>query len=149
MKKEKIRGISPKKTWRATSVEGILKVYGQHDKEPVFESVFSQSISKVVFSNNENYMFIIIRGVYSGIFLFAYQENEWHFVNELESIPHQSLLNRRLRHVYLTESNITFVYNNRMRKYSLADGGLVENIARRYANGCSYEGDDRMEEFIK
>lgn len=149
MKKEKIRGISPNKTWRATSVEGILKVYGQQDKELVFESIFSQPISKVIFSYDEKYMFIIIRGIYSGIFLFAYKEGEWHFVNELESIPHQSLLNRRLRHIYLTESNITFVYNNRMRKYSLAEGALVENIARRYINGYSYEGVDRKEEFIK
>ena len=149
MKKEKIRGISPNKTWRATSVEGILKVYGKHDKEPVFESIFSHPISKAVFSYNEKYMFIIIRGIYSGIFLFAYKEGEWHFVNELESIPHQSLLNRRLRHIYLTESNIAFVYNNRMRKYSLTEGALVENIARRYINGYSYEGVDRKEEFIK
>ena len=149
MKKEKIRGISPKKTWRVTFVEEILKVYGQHYKEQVFESIFSQPISKAVFSYDEKYMFIIVRGVYSGIFLFTYQENEWHFVNELESIPHQSLLNRRLRHVYLTESNISFVYNNRMRRYSLADGVLVENLARRYGNSYLYEGVDRKEEFIK
>lgn len=149
IKKEKIRGISSNKTWRATSDEGILKVYGQQDKELVFESIFSQPISKVVFSYDEKYMLIIIRGIYSGIFLFAYKEREWHFVNELESIPHQSLLNRRLRHIYLTESNIAFVYNNRMRKYSLAEGALVENVARRYINGYSYEGVDRKEEFIK
>lgn len=124
-------------------------MYGQYDKESVLESIFSQPISKAVFSYDEKYMFIIIRGVHSGIFLFAYQEKVWHFINELESIPHQSLLNRRLRHIYLTESNITFVYNNRIRKYSLADGVLVENLARRYGNSYLYEGVDRKEEFIK
>lgn len=149
IKREKIRGISLKKTWRATSVDGILKVCGQQDKELVFECIFSHPISKAIFSYDENYMFIITRGVYSGIFIFVYEENVWHFVNELESIPHQSLLNRRLRHIYLTESNITFVYNNRMRKYLLADGVLVENLARQYAKGYLYEGVDRKEEFIK
>lgn len=124
------------------------KIYSYRDKVPVFQIMFSQPIHNVIFSYDEKYMFVIIRGLYGGIFLFSYKDNVWNFVNELESMAHQSLLNRRLCHIYLTESTIIFVYNSRMRKYSLMDGGPVENQARRYRSGYSYEGIDRKEEFL-
>lgn len=142
VKKERFCGNSPHGTWQATSTQETLKIYHRQNKTLALEIIFSQPIHHVVFSADETYMFVVIRGLESGIFLFAYEDSTWHFINELESISHQSLLNPRLRHVYLTESTITFVYNNRMRKYSLSDGTLTDNRARRYANGYSYSGTD-------
>lgn len=93
-------------------------------------------------------MFAIIHGSNQGVLLFKIVSNHWSFVNELESIPNQSLVNRRLNHVFLTNQDITFVYNNRTRKYSLADGSLLSNKALRNARNYVYDGKD-VSQFFK
>lgn len=68
---------------------------------------------------------------------------------ELEGIPYHGVINRRLRHVFLTAQKVTFVYNNRVRKYSLAEGSLVANQAQRNARELSYKGEDISHLFLK
>jgi hypothetical protein len=76
-------------------------------------------------------------------------DNHWRLVNELEGIPNQSLINRRLCYVFLTAQDIIFVYNNRTRKYSLANGSLVYNKALRNARNYAYDGEDISHFFIR
>ena len=106
-------------------------------------------MSKAFFDQSGKYLFAIIHGTNQGIILFQILNNHWRLVNELESIPNQSLINRRLCYVFLTAQDIIFVYNNRTRKYSLADGALVYNKDLRNARKYAYEGEDISHFFIR
>lgn len=80
--------------------------------------------------------------------LFKRQEKDWLFVAVLESFPHQSLINRRLNHVYLERDNIAFVYNNRVREYDLGTGKMIVNQQVRNARNKEYLGKDITKKFI-
>ena len=58
----------------------------------------------------------------------------------MEPIPHRNLINRRLRHVYLAGATLTFVYNSRIRIYSLETGELIENQGKMGAKDMEFEG---------
>ncbi len=145
---EKPCGISQSGSWRATFGAHTLRIYQKNAQKANFEIIFSQEVSHAVFSPDERIMFSVVRGLYDGIFLFAYESCAWHFISELQSIPNQRLLNPRLRHVYLTKSTVTFVYNNRVRIYSLSDGRLAVNRARRYSKEHFYHGIDILNRFL-
>ncbi len=147
--KEKPCGISQSGKWRAAFDGHRLRIYEKNAKDANFEISFSQNVSRAVFSPDEKIMFSVVRDLYSGIFLFTYESYAWHFVNELESIPNQTLLNPRLRHIYLTKSTVTFVYNNRVRIYSLSNGTLTVNRARRYSKEHFYHGIDIFKLFFR
>ena len=107
-----------------------------------YEVQFSDGISQAFFFHSGTHLAIIIRGANPGIFLFQLGDGHWHFVNELERSQNQSLLNSRLRYVFVTDQYLCFVYNNRVRKYSLLDGTLIANQAKHNAESHSYEGEN-------
>ena len=57
-------------------------------------------------------------------------------------------MNPRLKHVYLSEKRITFVYNNRVRAFDLETGCLLDNRAIRGARNLSYVGIDIIQRFV-
>ena len=63
-------------------------------------------------------------------------------MNELLPVNGHNIMNRRLNHVYVDDSYISFVYNNRVYKYSTESGQLVGNTAMRNARFGKYEGED-------
>lgn len=141
--KEKTRSKSSTDGKWVTKISGrSLKILNQKSGETYYEVMVSSSISDAFFTPSGQYLFVIIRGVYSGILLFCFKDNQWCFVDELESIQHQSLINPRLCHVFLTSQTITFVYNNRVRIYDLRDGKLTTNRGVKGARSHSYEGED-------
>lgn len=140
--KERIRCISPDSRWAVRTMANRLSIIDQEQQTANYEVQFSTSINNAFFFHSGDYLAIIIRGVDSGVFLFRLANGHWNFVNELESIQNQSILNPRLHHVFLTDQDLTFVYNNRVRKYSLSDGALIANQSRRNARNYSYEGKD-------
>ena len=146
--KEKIRCISPDRKWAVKTVVNQLSIVDQEKQTADYEVQFSAGISQAFFFHSGDYLAIIIRGADPGIFLFHLEDGHWRFVNELESIQNQSLLNPRLRHVFLTDKDLSFVYNNRVRKYSLLDGTLIANQALRNAESHSYEGEDICVQFL-
>ena len=75
-------------------------------------------------------------------------DETWEYIDEMEPILNQNLLNRRLRYVYLNGEKIAFVYNNRVREYSLETGALVQNLARRDAKSEHYEGTEISKLFL-
>lgn len=97
----------------------------------------SSPISDAFFTPFGEYIIAIIRGIDPGILLFGVKDNRWCFIGELESMRHQSLINFRLRHAFLTRQSIIFVYNNRVRIYDLQDGSLTSN---RSVQGASKRG---------
>ena len=87
---------------------------------------------------------VVVKGVYSAIFLMGFEENaeQWTLITELQSIPNQSLINPRLRQVFLTFNTISFVYQNRLRRYLLSDGSLVANYSLYGKNRPQCNGRD-------
>ena len=96
----------------------------------------------------ENYIFVILDDLIGNVLLFKRQANNWMFVAMLESFLHQSLINRRLNHVFLEEDKATFVYNNRVRKYDLNTGKMIVNRQVRDAGSKAYAGKDVLQKFV-
>lgn len=140
--KEKTRCISPDSKWVVRTMANRLSIVDQAHQVADYEVQFSSGISQAFFFPSGDYLAIIIRGVDPGVFLFRLEDGHWMFVNELESMRNQSVLNSRLRYVFQTIQGLSFVYNNRVRKYSLLDGALIVNQARRNAESYPYEGED-------
>lgn len=119
--------------WIVKSNGNILIIEDRKTNIIQYEAVLS-NISKAFFVDGDKYLFVIVKGSYAGILLFRIDEQRrWNLVNELETIPNQNLINRRLQHVYMDEETLIFVYNNRVRKYSLNTGEIIENRAMRNA----------------
>ena len=146
---KKARCASHDGRWTVYTADRSLLIVNQERHETDCEIMFSSCVGDAFFVPSGEYLFAVIRGVDPGIFLFSITDDHWRFVNELESIRNQSLINPRLHHVFLTGREITFVYNNRVRKYSLSDGTLVSNRALHHAGNFSYDGDDVSHLFLK
>lgn len=97
----------------------------------------------------EDYVFSLLDDLVGNIFLFKRQARNWTFVAVLESFPHQGLINRRLKHIFLDEDDITFVYNNRVRKYDLNTGKMIANQPVRDARSKEYSGNNIISKFVK
>ena len=146
---EKSRCTSYDGRWTVKTAGCSLLIVNQERHKTDYEIMFSSCVGNAFFVSSGEYLFAVIRGADPGIFLFCITDDHWRFVNELESIRNQSVINPRLRHVFLTAREITFVYNSRVRKYSLTDGTLVSNLALRNAGSFSYDGDDVSHLFLK
>lgn len=96
----------------------------------------------------EHCIFVVMDDLDRNIIFFKRQAKGWTFVSVLESFLHQSLINRRLRHIFLNEDDIIFVYNNRVRKYDLNTGKLIANQQMRDARSKEYLGKDVMNKFV-
>lgn len=140
--REKVRAVSPDGRWEVRTAGGLLSVVDRKTREVNYETMFSSAVSDAFFTPSGKHLFVVIRGVDAGVLLLRITDGQWRLVDELESMQHQSLLNPRLNHVYLTDKAVTFVYNNRVREYSLEDGRLMSNRALRNAGSFAYEGEE-------
>lgn len=109
--------------------------------------IMQEQIRTCVFSPIDDILFILIKGLDAGIPFFRLVDENWVYIDEIKPLPHQNVLNQRLRHVFATDNQITFVYNNRVREYSLETGALVRNLAKRDAKNDEYEGKEITEIF--
>lgn len=101
------------------------------------------------FTLSGEYLIVISQGLGSGILLFCQTSGTWQFVNELEAIQNQGIINPRLNRVLLNGYEITFVYNSRIRAYDLRDGSLIRNQAMQRAKDRQYTGENISHFFIK
>lgn len=124
--------------------DAVVTINETHDLmiDGEYELVLPNSVKKVVFI--DGYILITIDDLDGSILLFKRQEKSWAFVDRLESFEHQSLINRRLNHVYYEGNAITFVFNSRVRKYDLDSGKMVVNQQLRDAKSKEYPGIDIM-----
>ena len=111
-----------------------------------FELILPDVVKKVVFIGD--YILMTMGDIDRSILLFRRKDNNWEFVDRLESFEHQSLINRRLNHVYYEGNTITFVFNNRVRKYDLNSGKMVVNQQLRNAKNKEYLGIDIMKQLV-
>lgn len=157
-KKADIKKTVPRKTiaeskdgeWKATKEGRILAISSQNKSDNIYEIELSGDMSNAFFDDSCTKLFVIIRGSFPGVILFSLQDGEWSIVDELEEIPNQGLINKRLTSVYLSDSSITFVYKSRVRRYTLEDGHMYCNEALINAPDHDYskEGKDVTSHFL-
>ena len=118
--------------WSIRELHGKLIIYENGLKS--YSLIFPEFIRKAILF--DKYLLVVSDDVY----LLKYDNEGWEFVRELEPIQNQSLFNRRLDRLLHDNDVLIFVYNNRIRKYSLEDGKLIENKAARNARGLNISG---------
>ena len=146
---EKIRCISNDGKWVVKTVGYSLLIINREKRETDYKTMFSACVSNAFFVLSGEYLFAVIRGVDPGVLLFRITDSHWSFVNELEGIPNQGVVNPRLRRVFLSVREIVFVYHSRVRSYSLTNGTLVSNRGLRNAESLSYDGEEISHLFLK
>lgn len=145
---EKQLCVSEDDRWLVKTLGYTFMIVNQENDLVNYKTIFSSWVNKAFFVSSGEYLFSVIHGVNKGVFLFRKTDNQWSFVKELEGFQNFGVINRRLQCVYVTKQDITFVYNNRVRKYSLVDGSLLVNKGLRNAPNCKYEGEDISKLFI-
>ena len=107
--------------------------------------IFSTYMSGAVFDRSGTVLLLVARGLRAGVFLFGLANGEWQYRGELEPIPHQGVITKRLQKILLRGNRLVFVYNSRIRKYDVETGKLVYNKAVRHA--FETEGEDLTQKF--
>lgn len=95
--------------------------------------MFLTYMSGAVFDCSGMVLLLVARGLGAGVFLFRFANGEWQYRGELEPIPHQGVITKRLQKILLRDNRLIFVYNSRIRKYDVETGKLVYNKAVRHA----------------
>lgn len=107
--------------------------------------MFLTYMSGAVFDCGGMVLVLVARGLRAGVFLFRFANGEWQYRGELEPIPHQGVITKRLQKILLRGNRLVFVYNSRIRKYDVETGKLVYNKAVRHA--FETEGEDLTQKF--
>lgn len=145
--REKVIGRSEDGRWKACA-SGQIVVIRDHHGADVLTRIFYEPMNGAVFADQQT-CFLVMRGVYKGIFLLRLIEGKWIYMGELEGIPYQGVVNKRLNKILMDHDKITFVYHSRVRTYDLTDGALIASKAVRNAENQQYTGKDLTESFLK
>lgn len=147
--KAKGLGSSDDGKWEVVCCNGTVSIYDKLIDKKVFSRIFSTNISGCIFGNNNTCLFLVARGLYAGVFLLRIYESDWRYVREIEGIPNQGVINKRLRRIILEDNEVTFVYNSRIRKYDTNNGNLILNKQVQRAFEHDYGGEDLTDKFRK
>lgn len=145
---EKIRDVSPDGRWAAKSLNKLLMITDQAQDVIDCEIVLSTPFSRAYFTPDGQSLFLFIRGVDPGVLLFSLRDSHWRFVAELMGASGQSLVNPRLKHVFLTGEEVAFVYHGRVRRYRLDTGEQTENRVIRDGESLTLPGEDVRSQFM-
>lgn len=107
----------------------------------VLYNIFFKPINLAFFDDTEKFLFIRTKGSKSGFFIYKIENGKWKIVDELSSAG-VSLFSHNLRNVFLNDNTLTFVYNNRIKQYSVSTGQLISNVKKRNARLLSFDGED-------
>lgn len=140
--KERTIGESSDGKWRALASGNILQLIEQSTSNTACEVVMSLRPAVAVFMPDSEYLLIITLVPEQVITVFRYCNKKWYLMNELVGGEYQNILNRRLRRVYYAGDKLIFIYNNRVRRYSLVSGKLEQNEQIRQAYLLEFEGQD-------
>lgn len=141
----KIIGKSKSGRWTVRTCNGQVNIVDDSG-ETVLCRVFTSDMNGAVFTD-EDTCFLIQRGVDKGIFLLRWKDGEWRYLGELQEIPKQGVITKRLHRIQIEEDKIYFIYQSRMRVYSLTDGALIQNRGMQQAAKRTYPGMDVTQMF--
>jgi len=136
---------SPDRNWNVQWLGKKISIMGSNSQ---INRVLWENIKRCLFAPSSNIILLVINGLDAGLPFFRLVDGAWVYIGEMEPIPNQNLINRRLQHVYLNGEKSTFVYNNRVREYSLKTGLPVQNQARRNAKSGHYAGEEISKLFL-
>ncbi|MBQ3265290.1 MAG: hypothetical protein IJH07_05880 [Ruminococcus sp.] len=111
------------------------------DRVSLIQRVTSD-VSYAFFNENDRYLFAVTKGYLSGIILFKLINDNWKFLGELQPFENLNLINPGLKKVFLDDTVLTFVYNNRLRIYDTNTGKLKESRSVMHAPLHQYTGGD-------
>ncbi|MEG2679070.1 MAG: AbiH family protein [Oscillospiraceae bacterium] len=135
--------------WAVKTLGCSLLIVNVEKRETDYETMLPPYIGDVFFAPSQKTLFIITHGEHSGVFFFSLTEDHWSFTGELESAQYQRVISVSLSRVFLTDQEVTFVYNNRVRKYALIDGATISNRAVRKAPSFFYDGEEVTGLFLR
>lgn len=127
----KLLAISDDGKWKVTCEGAGVDIFDKSFNICSCSRIFSVYMSGAVFDSSGTILVLVARGIYAGLFLFRYVNGFWKYIGELEPIPHQGVITRRLQKIMLISRQMVFVYNSRIRKYDVESGKLVYNKASR------------------
>ncbi|MDE6441730.1 MAG: bacteriophage abortive infection AbiH family protein, partial [Clostridia bacterium] len=111
-----------------------------------YRAKMSDSFSRAFFIANGKYLLAVTCCQTPGVIVFRKEDEHWKLTGELHC-DHQHLLVQRLKHVFVDGDEIAFVYNNRIRKYSLLNAKQIYNNYVANAKSLSYAGEDIIKNF--
>ena len=138
----KILAISPDNKWEIQCIDKEVRFMSKDSNLIFLKKRFNSHLAGAIFDYTGKRVLLIVKGINKGVFLFSLVDEQWIFIRELIGIPNQGLITKRLCKLYQKEDILTFVYNNRIREYSLLDGSLIINKAIHNAGRCMYDGVD-------
>ena len=145
VKHRKVLASSEDEKWEV-ACEGVkVSIIDRTSNSCSYARTFSAYMSGAVFDCSGMVLLLVARGLGAGVFLFRFANGEWQYRGELEPIPHQGVITKRLQKILLRDNRLIFVYNSRIRKYDVETGKLVYNKAVRHA--FESEGEDLTQKF--
>ena len=145
--REQVIGHSEDGYWKVYASGQIVVMRDRHGSDALTR-IFYEPMNGAVFADQQT-CFLVMRGVYKGIFLLRLLAGKWTYMGELEEILHQGVINKRLHKILIDHDKITFVYHSRVRIYDLTKGALIASKAVRNAENQQYSGKDLTEQFLK
>ena len=145
--KDKRLGCSDDGQWEVVGRGKTVEIRDTSNGTMEFARIFDTAMNGAVFVD-DSICLLVARGIDAGIFLLRYSSGRWNYVRELEEIPHQGLITKRLHRILRDGEQLVFVYQSRVRKYDLNDGSLVFNKGMRKAKDHVFAGKDITEKFI-
>lgn len=151
LKQEKARPlcISDDGKWEVTSYKNRVTIIDRQWNQQMLSRIFSIDMNGAVFDQSGTLLLMVARGIYEGVFLLRLVNGKWHYVRELEGIPNQGVITKRLHKILLEDDQIIFVYNSRIRKYDAKNGKLIFNQPSRRTFERKYEGEDVTDKLRK
>ena len=131
--------------WEVQKTENDLLIVNLIEQFADYAVNLSSGFKGAFFVSKDSCLLAVM---YADILLFRNIDGHWRFIGELYC-DHQHLLVSRLQRVLVTDSKITFVYNNRIRRYSLIDGTCISNKNIKGARNLSLNGEDITDMFLK
>lgn len=113
----------------------------------VFEIILPAEVRRAVFFGP--HLIIKLNDIDKDILLFSQNGERWNFIARLKPTQNQDLINRRLQHIYMTNEEITFVYNNRVRAFDLHTGVVSWTKPMQGSKDRFFPGTDIYDDLMK
>lgn len=119
----------------------------EQEGRTIFEIILPAEVRRAVFFGP--HLIIKLNDIDKNILLFSQNGEGWNFIARLKPTQNQDLINRRLQHIYMTNEEITFVYNNRVRAFDLRTGVVSWTKPMQGAKDRFFPGTDIYDDLIK
>lgn len=119
----------------------------EQEGRTVFDIILPVEVRRAVFFGP--HLILKLNDIYENILLFSKNGEGWNFTARLKPTQNQGLINRRLQHIYVTNEEITFVYNNRVRAFDLRTGVVSWTKRMQGAKDRSFPGTDLYDDLMK